>query len=854
MIKKTGILLLAGLSLSGLAACGEAQKPAPAGAEEEQATIASLTENSDRMDGLFTVFVDRDTGEVRMLIEPANFDREFLYVATVQDAPLESGRFRGQVYPFGVDALVTLRRHYKQVEFVKENVQFYVDPASALSRAGEANISHAVMAVAEILAEDADTGAVLIDAGPVFLSESLSQVKPTPDPKAEPGQALDLGSLSEEKTRFTQIRSYPGNADFFVQFVFENPAPLFAGEAEITDPRYVSIQFQHSLVLLPENNFKPRFDDPRVGYFTSQVTEMADPSASPWRDVIKRWDLQKKDPDAAVSDPLQPIVFWLENSMPEEYRDDIRNGTLAWNKAFESAGFSNAIEVRIQPDDADWDAGDIHYNVIRWQASPTPPFGGYGPHFADPRTGQILGTDIMLDHAWVTNRIRTDSLFGDSKAGAMTEGPVFCRAGEHILASRIAGQAMLAATGAGADAESQMLRESLYELALHEVGHTLGLNHNFRASQMLTPAQLYDPTVTRERGLKGSVMDYTGPNLAPPGKPQGLYYDVVPGPYDHWAIEYGYSPGLTDPAAEKARLEKILSRSTEPELAFGNDADDMRSVGAGIDPTIMIFDYSNDAIRYAADRFDLVDVTMETLLDKYRKPGETYSDLAQAHAMLMIDLQRQATAVSRYVGGVLIDRAVVGQPGATEPFRPVSRSEQKRAMDFMAQRVFAIDAFQGSAEVYRHLQVQRRGFELFGKTADPKIHAAVLAIQAGMFDHLLNPVVLTRISDTALYGNQYPLSEMFTDLSNAVFQADLGGSVNGFRQNLQSDYVNRLVAIAAPGNAGGYDSPSRSMALYELIEIRRRLASASSPDRQTRAHRAALTLVIDRALDAGAAS
>ena len=841
------IIWISLLSVFGLAACSDAEQAGPADAKEAPATIASLTENSDRMDGLFTVFIDRDTGETRMLIKPANFDQEYLYVATTQDAPVETGRFRGEVSPFNVDAIVTLRRHFKQVEFIKENVQFYVDPASALSRAGEANISHAVMAVAEILAEDEDTGAVLMDAGPVFLNESLSPIKPTPDPKAEPGQSLDLGSLSEDKTRFTKIRSYPGNADFFVEYVFENPAPIYTGEAEITDPRYISIQFQHSLVLLPENNFQPRFDDPRVGYFTSLVTEMADPSAAPWRDVIKRWDLQKKDPDAALSDPVQPIVFWLENTMPEEYREDIKNGTLAWNEAFESAGFSNAIEVRIQPDDAEWDAGDIHYNVIRWQASPTPPFGGYGPHFANPRTGQILGTDIMLDHAWVTNRLRTDYLFSQNAA----TGPEFCTAGEHILAGRIAGQAMLAASGGGAEAESEMLKQSLFELVLHEVGHTLGLNHNFRASQMLTPAQLYDPAVTLERGLKGSVMDYTGPNLAPPGKEQGLYFDVVPGPYDHWAIEYGYSPGLADPVAETARLEKILSRSTEPDLTFGNDADDMRNVGAGIDPTIMIYDYSNDAIRYAADRYDLVDVTMDNLLGKYRKPGETYSDLAQAHAMLMTDLQRQATAVSRYVGGVIIDRAVVGQPGATEPFRPVRRSEQKRAMDFIAQRVFAIDAFRSAAEVYRHLQVQRRGFEFYGKTEDPKIHATVLAIQGGMFDHLLHPVVLTRIGDTTLYGNEYPLSEVFTDLSDAVFKADLGGSVNGFRQNLQSEYVDRLVAITAPGNAGGYDAPSRAMALYELMEIRRRLASASSPDRQTRAHRAALTNVIDRALDVG---
>ncbi|MGD8976460.1 MAG: zinc-dependent metalloprotease [Gammaproteobacteria bacterium] len=846
MTRRIVMPILTLLALLALAACGDAEQAAtPSGDAEAEATIGSLTENSDRFEGLFDLFVDRDTGEVRMLIEPEDLEHEYLYVATTQDAPLESGRFRGRYE--GTDAILAIRRHFKQIEFVKENVNFYFDPDSPLIRAADANISEAVMAVAAIIAEDEDSGAMLIDAGPVFLSESLTQIKRAPDPKAEPGQALDLGGLSDEKTKFLQVRSYPDNADFFVQYVYENPAPVYTGEEEITDARYISINFQHSFVRLPDNDFQPRRDDPRIGFFSTFKTDMSDQSAAPWRDVIKRWHLEKEDPGAALSEPVEPIVFWLENTMPEEYREAIRNGTLAWNEAFESAGFRNAVEVRIQPDDADWDAGDIHYNVIRWQASPTPPFGGYGPTFADPRTGQILGSDIMLDHAWVTNRLRTDVLF--SQGGAEHPAQGFCSAGAHIAASRIAGQAMLKARDAGYEEESVMLEQSLYELALHEVGHTLGLNHNFRASQMLTPDELYDPEITGERGLKGSVMDYTGPALAPPGREQGLYYDMAPGPYDHWAIEYGYSEALDDPVAEAARLESILARSTEPDLTFGNDGDDMRSPGAGIDPTIMIFDYSSDAIRYAADRFDLVDETLDELLAKYRKPGETYSDLANAHRMLMVDLQRQAVAVSRYVGGVVIDRAVVGQSGAREPFQPVARGEQRRAMDFIAERVFAPGAFSASAELYRHLQVQRRGFELYGKTEDPKIHATVLTIQRGMFDHLLNPVVLARIGDSALYGNQYLPAEVFADLSDAVFSADLGGSVNGFRQNLQREYVDRLIAIVAPGNAGGFDSVSRSLALYELMEIRRRLGSAASPDRATRAHRVALVHAIDRALD-----
>jgi hypothetical protein len=132
--------------------------------------------------------------------------------------------------------------------------------------------------------------------------------------------------------------------------------------------------------------------------------------------LIHRWDLRKKDPNAAVSEPVEPIVWWIENSTPHEWRETIKNAVLEWNKAFEKAGFKNAVQVKIQPDDADWDAGDIRYNVLRWTSSPNPPFGGYGPSFVNPRTGQILGSDIMLEFVYHTNRVVLNRLFGEEAA------------------------------------------------------------------------------------------------------------------------------------------------------------------------------------------------------------------------------------------------------------------------------------------------------------------------------------------------------------------------------------------------------------------------------------------------------
>ena len=162
---------------------------------------------------------------------------------------------------------------------------------------------------------------------------------------------------------------------------------------------------------MPDNDFQPRFDDPRVGFFGQTINDMTSTSATPYRDLINRWHLVKKDPAAELSEPVQPIVYWIENSTPTEFRSTIKEAVESWNLAFEKAGFKNAVVVKMQPDDATWDAGDIRYNVLRWTSSPRPPFGGYGPSFTNPRTGQILGADIMLEWVFVTNRIQQDKLF-----------------------------------------------------------------------------------------------------------------------------------------------------------------------------------------------------------------------------------------------------------------------------------------------------------------------------------------------------------------------------------------------------------------------------------------------------------
>ncbi|MEL0310308.1 MAG: DUF5117 domain-containing protein, partial [Gammaproteobacteria bacterium] len=279
--------------------------------------------------------------------------------------------------------------------------------------------------------------------------------------------SFGVGSLSRSKTAISKIYNYPNNTDFEVDYVFSNPASY-------ESLRNTSVKLRYTFLEMPQDNgFEIRFEDPRIGYFTDRVTDLSSTEITPYRDLVQKWNLQKQNPDAAKSKPIKPIKFWLENTTPNELRPLIKNAVLAWNIAFEKAGFIDAIEVDVQPDDADWDAGDIRYNVLRWTSSPNPPFGGYGPSFSNPRTGEILSADIMLEWIFLTNRMRYEDIFLSSEVSSER-----CNFSSLRNEQRIFGNLVANSMNFSLEDTDKLFEEELTMLILHEVGHTLGLNHN----------------------------------------------------------------------------------------------------------------------------------------------------------------------------------------------------------------------------------------------------------------------------------------------------------------------------------------------------------------------------------------
>ena len=780
--------------------------------EDGLPSIASMVEDAELFEGFFDLYRSADDGTVHLRIPTNRLEEELIYTATVTDGVVETGLFRGQ---YRDNKIVKLQRHFNRIDIVQPNTRFYFDPKSALSRAADANAPDAVLAVMEIVAEDPASddqpGAVLVKFSPVLLSEDLVQIKPAKRPGSSPGEFLTLGKFSAERSKISSIASYPDNALVYTDYVYELAAPLAFGGDDVTDARAIMASVQHSFIKVPDNGYNPRFDDYRVGFFTNRVTDLTSRDPAPYRDVINRWNLVKKNPDQAISEPVKPITWWLENTTPLEFREMITEAALSWNTAFEAAGFRNAVVVKQQPDDADWDAGDIRYNVLRWTSSATPPFGGYGPSFTNPRTGQIIGADIMLEFAFLTNRLRIQDLLQPDDAMPSGTPEHQCALAAQMQADVIFAQHALVSAGADAALSERLIEDSLYMLILHEIGHTLGLTHNMRASQL--QPDVFDTDAVAALGLSGSVMDYEAVNVAPDGKTQTWFYQKRPGPYDAWALQYGYGE------YSDAQLQQVLARSTEAELVYGNDADDMRSSRNGIDPHINIYDLSSDAIGYAEMRLAHLRTVQDRLPEQYE--GKTYQGLVNAFASLMSQYRRSGGVVSRYVGGVHINRQ---PPNSVEtlPYTPVAATEQRRAMQVLNTYLFAPDMLAGAQSLFVRLQPQRRGFDFYGEPEDPKIHESLLRSQKSVLRHLLHPNTLQRLTDTQTYGGEYSVIEMLNTLTDGIFAADLEGDVNSYRQNLQVEYVDMLVA-AMNREANGHNI--RSALFAQLLDLAEALQS-----------------------------
>lgn len=763
-------------------------------------SLETFLEDLTYFPGLFNTYRNNEDGKIYLLIKEDQLEKEFIYFAHILDGIVEAGTWRGNYLDNGI---IKFTKYFDQIRIDRVNTAYVFDENHPLSKTNNANISNSLIDSIKIDKISKSKNQFLIEVTSLLLSENLSKITVAPY-KEDTKNGFKIGSISKNKSSIREILNYPKNTDFEINYVFSNPSnkPI-----ENQDSRNNSISIRYSFIDYPDHNFEKRIEDQRIGFFSERKTNLSSTDITPYEDLINKWHLEKKDPDEEKSAPIKPITFWIENTTPHELRPIISNAVLAWNIAFEEAGFLNAIEVKIQPDDAEWSAGDIRYNTLRWTSSPNPPFGGYGPSFTNPRTGEILGADIMLEWIYLTNRVRYSEIFDTQEK----HNEHFCQNSIIKQENRLFGKIAAGALDLNDKEVSRLYEEDLYQLILHEVGHTLGLNHNFAASSLHNNSDIHNPDVTYKEGLSASVMDYHALNIAPLGVKQGQYADIKPGKYDILAIKYGYTPNLS-----KNDLNNMLDEYSSSDYLFGNDGDDMRSPGRGIDPRINTGDMTNDPIEYAKDRIILSQNLIPKLYETLKTKSDSWESIYQGYRILLRQIHVSAEIISRQVGGVYVNRGFMSVKDKN-PYEVVPYKIQKKSLKILSEYYFNNDKFILPSTIASKMQRERRSFDFFGKTEDPKIHNMILKGQKKVLKHFTNSRVLKRLTDTSLYGNEYLPSELLKDLTSSIFEENKSRKLNGIDQNLQIYYLNRLMMIV---KSGSYDSPSVSASFASLKRIK----------------------------------
>ena len=829
--------------------------PFPFGQVQMQ-SYATFTKTATIQPGVIDLV--RKDDELYFDLRPENFDKTYIILPSIERG-VGSGAFAGRVYePFQV----TFKLVGKRVLWITPNSRYVADKGSAAANSLAISVANSVILSTPIVAEDPAKKHVVV-APTLFLTDFEgigADLGRGVAPPSLPGLLLLIArpsfSVDATKSYYLSTKAFPRNDEISVNLAFNGPANALP---TVPDGRGIPIGVHYSIVAPPETDpkFVPRLADDRVGYFiTARKRYGNDAAATPFERFIERWNLEGG-----------PITFYLTNEIPKEYRGTVRRGILAWNDAFAKVGHPNAIVVKDPPADAGWDPDDARYTTVRWITSDQPDFSAYSPHVSDPGTGQIIRAEVVIDgeslrsikrgyvdRVQPAQRARSNAYAladrvlaagGDDAALQSQE----CSLEEDSVAQAALGSLLLARNPRASAADRERYaQEWLYSTVMHEVGHTLGLRHNFQGSTAYTFAQLHDPRFTRAHGTTASVMDYTPANVAALGERQADYFPTKLGTYDDWAIEYGYRtfPNVRRSADEAVALSRIAARSTEPGHAYGTDED---ATSISIDPRIQRFDLSSDPLAYVNEQFRIDDDVATHLMHRYPGDTRTFQDLRSGLITVLSNQLNNAALAAKYVGGIYTSRAHRGQPGGALPFQAVPRAQQRRAFDLIDHWVLSSRAFRFSPDLLNAAAPTRYGIHWGAngvRRSDFPIREVIAELQDDAISEMFSPVNLGRIADQELKvrkpGETMTLADLFSWTNAAVYD-DLGrATIAPAHRELQRRFADLQMQIAAlPGAfADQLDLPRETQALarYNLMQLSSRLdgAVAAARDEGTRAH------------------
>ncbi|MBD2260696.1 zinc-dependent metalloprotease [Pseudanabaena sp. FACHB-2040] len=836
----------------------EIQSAPPTGTTDENSTEAQTNslrpfseaiEGFTRLEGLLTLYQNLDSNQLLLALRPEQLNQNFLFLATLESGLGEWGLFRGWDID---DFLLQFRRvPGNKLQIVVPNLNFRSGPGSGQERRLlNESFSDSPIATLNIVSIEDKSGLLLVDFGAFLLNRDPA------DLVAQFPWVFGGYSFNTEASYLETAQPFPQNVELAAVLSFSgggssNPLSfLFSPSLEtLADARGFNLRMRYSFSQLPENpRYQPRLADERVGYFLTAFRAPAQARArESFTRYIHRWHLEKQDPTAALSRPQSPIVFWIENTVPTEYRQAIREGVLMWNEAFEQAGFRDAIAVRQMPNDADWDPADTRYNVIRWSDSFGSGVLGYGPSRVNPLTGEILDADVVLDanvvsylqreyqdfvgplstqaetylqlcgrpfrsvyHQWLLSQAQ------GSQPATATPRTAQVLAAESAAADRCAGYSaaqqvafgslaldLLGAPFTPSEVFKTYVHDYLKSLTAHEVGHVLGLRHNFLGSTLNTPEDLNNAELTHSQGLVSSVMDYFPPNLALDSSAQGDFFPTRLGPYDLWAIEYGYKPlqGRLS-QFDQSSLQSIAQRSGTPELAYATDED----IYDFLNPQAAAWDLSSDPLQYAQWQMENAQAIWKKLNWYSVRPGEGYGQLRRRFDLIMGYYQHQMFTISNYIGGQQFTRTNPWDSRGQQPFAPISAEKQRQALDLLEKYVLSPDAFNFSPDLLNSLAPDRWnhwGQSLTVYPLDYPAYDRILFVQGMALNDLFFADRLRRLRDGELKAGPtatLSLPELFERVNQMVWSEVLTTdgqppALTSLRRGLQRHHLTLLSSL-----------------------------------------------------------